>query len=121
MDVKNYLYNNLDLIHRVINYLRLKLPNLKYTDQILEKCFVTKLALPENLSPLKIAGDGNCLYNSFSKTYFNDEKYFYIFKLCSIFILFEYEIFFKRLMICNKYTYSLENFIRVEIENGVLN
>ena len=111
VDVKKYLYDNIDLIHRVINYLRLKLPNLIYTDQILEKCFVSKLALPENLLPLKIAGDGNCLYNSFAKIYFNDEKYYYIIKLCSIFILFEYEIFFKYLMIRFLYSYTFKKFI----------
>ena len=110
-DVKNYVNNNSDFLKRIINNLRSKEPNLNFQDQKLDMLFVSKLALPENLLPLKVSGDGNCLYNSFSKTYFNDEKYFYIFKLCSIFILFEYEIFFKRLMICNKYTYSLENFI----------
>ena len=61
--------------------------------------------------PLKIAGDGNCLYNSFAKIYFNDEKYYYIIKLCSIFILFEYEIFFKYLMIRFLYSYTFKKFI----------
>ncbi|RNA13643.1 hypothetical protein BpHYR1_025982 [Brachionus plicatilis] len=39
--------------------------------------------------------DGNCLYNSFAILYFGVEDLFYLFKLISFYVFFEYEAFFR--------------------------
>jgi hypothetical protein len=64
------------------------------TDTVYDK-YNYILGIEDHFYPVYCSGDGNCLYNSISKILFGNETKNILIKLCSIFILFEYEEFFQ--------------------------
>jgi hypothetical protein len=69
------------------------------------------LNLNEDLYPVYNSSNGNCLYNSISILLFGNEDFFFIIKICSIFILFEYEFFFKHVIHAFDREVTFEKFI----------
>jgi len=55
-------------------------------------------SISKNLVVARTTGDGNCLYNSISISLFGNEYYALDLKLCAVFIFFEYENYFKRVL-----------------------
>ena len=78
------------------------------------------MCLSNELFPILSKPDGNCLYNSISKIILKDENYFFIIKLCSIFVMLEYEHFFTNLMKHQSfdYTYSFKEFIEKTVNKN---
>ena len=69
------------------------------------------LGIEDHFFPVYCTGDGNCLYNSISKILFGNESKNILIKLCSIFILFEYEEFFQNFSKNQNYDNTLNQFI----------
>ena len=55
---------------------------------------------------------GNCLYNTFSLLYFGDEIFYYIIKICSIFMIIENKDFFQHVLKTLKYEINFERLIK---------
>ena len=97
---------------KLIDILRKIYPTSDYVGQNYYAKYKKQLQLPDELFPIFNTGNGNCLYNSISLILFGEEKYFFIIKLCSIFVLIDREIVFNNLLKLLKYGYSLSTFIK---------
>lgn len=110
-NIKKCILEMKDLFKKIIIELREIKTYVPYSNQKVYEIFKQKLGLEDNLFPIHSKEDGNCLYNSLALLLFSDESFYFIIKLCSIFILIDYENYFKSLMINMKYEYSFEEFL----------
>ncbi|CAF1098805.1 unnamed protein product [Brachionus calyciflorus] len=65
-----------------------------------------------NFKPISVPKDGNCFYESLSILYFGSRELFFLFKLGSIFTIFENEYFFIDILNGLKYEFNLEKLIQ---------
>ena len=79
------------ILNESVNYIR-GLTQLSYTNihSIYEEYEGAFKNQSFRLIPVNSNADGNCLYNTFSLLFFNNQKYYFIFKLLSIYLLHEY-------------------------------
>lgn len=61
--------------------------------------------------PIETEGDGNCLYKAISLSIIGDQNYFSLIKLSVIFILFEYEDYFRNILNHTSPEYSFEKLV----------
>jgi len=131
--IKNQFLANKDMFSKVISEIRLIEPNTVFSGQPISKIeenFKKILQLNENLFAVNSTGDGSCLYHSISLILFGSENFSFLIKLCSIFMLFENEDYFRKvsfnatgltfenliLSSCKKYQYGNNlNIISIEI------
>ena len=69
--------------------------------------------------PLRNASDGNCLYNAVSLYLRGIQDDSFRLKLASIFIILEYEVFFRSFIISKGFNFTYENFILNTAKIGV--
>lgn len=118
--IRGYLFTNQFLYKQAIQEFRDKKEIFMFGNVLKE---AEKNFLPEGFflyKPVITTGDGNCLYNAVSQCLFGDESKQNIIRSCHLFIIFEYEDYFreiyKRYQICNKN--SFEEFI---VQNARMN
>jgi len=85
--IRNVFFDNRNLLNKSVNYLR-NLSQYSYGD--LHPIFEEYIHVSDQFVPVNSIANGNCLYNTFSLLFFNNQIYFFIFKLLSIFIICEY-------------------------------
>lgn len=86
--------------------------NSVYTGQNYYADFKEALKLEDHMFPIHNKPDGNCLYNSLSLILFGNEEFYFIVKLCTIFVLIKNSSFFKELMRLFCYEYKFETFVQ---------
>jgi hypothetical protein len=113
--LKNKFSENEMLFKNLIDKIKNIVPKTDYNGQCFYQESKESLNLTNDLFPINNTDDpkdyGNCLYNTFSLILFGVEEFFFIIKLCSIFVLLENEDFFKKVMKTLKYEYSFEKLI----------
>ena len=85
--VRNVFSDNRNLLNKSVKYLR-SLSQYSYGN--LHPIFEEYTHLSDILVPVNSVANGNCLYNTFSLLFFNNQTYFFIFKLLSLFMICEY-------------------------------
>ena len=65
-----------------------------------------RLQLDEHLRAIYSTGNGNCYYNSLSYIFFGDEQLWFIIKICSVYILFKNETYFRESSISFEVTFE---------------
>jgi hypothetical protein len=88
--IANVFIKNKNILQKTIIYLRKLDQNLfnKKTHTICED--YSKAFVSQGYAPVNSSTDGNCLYNSFSMLFFQDQSFYFIYKLLSLFIMFDY-------------------------------
>jgi hypothetical protein len=88
--IANVFIKNKNILQKTIIYLRKLDQNLfnKKTHTIYED--YSKAFVSQGYAPVNSSTDGNCLYNSFSMLFFQDQSFYFIYKLLSLFIMFDY-------------------------------
>ena len=111
--IKNKLVLNQQLIKNIITKIREIIPFRFYDEQKVENNFIKLLSLSEKFIPIVCRADGNCLYNALSIIYFGskNENLFFILKICSLFIFFEYIEFFEHVLKNLKYQFSFRKMV----------
>lgn len=116
--IKNYIYENKPLIIELVTNLREYLFKIKTSTKIIDTDFdYIKNIYNINCNILKTNGDGNCLYNAISLILCGNESLFSYIKLSMVFILFEYEDFFK--LMFKTFCYN-ETFKQLVIQSSTL-
>ena len=94
------------------NYLRNIKQSIVYSGQNLDesRCFsiIVELFNLNGFVPIRTLGDGNCFYRSISTLLFGTDKYYYLVKIGSIFMLLEYRELFSNIVTKHYYVESYE-------------
>ena len=116
--IRRVFDSNKDFLHFIISQIRELHPTIFFSNQLFSFEYKKLLKLPDNYYPLTNIGDGNCLYSAISCFYSPDtsspssfQKYFFIFKLCSLFILLEFENIFSKVLEKNNYDFDFDSFL----------
>ncbi len=90
--VKKKFLDYRDLLNRLTEELRSIEPNTVYSGQEIISRYVyfkKRLQLDDHLNAVFSTGDGSCFYNSLAHIILGDEEFYFVIKICSIFMLLE--------------------------------
>ncbi|CAF1020572.1 unnamed protein product [Brachionus calyciflorus] len=108
--ISNYIKNNGDFMISMVKYFRsihgICYFNSNYYD-VSHGSVLKKWNCHHGIC-LQTTGDGNCLYNSLSLALFGNESYSKNIKLCMVFIILEYEEYFRNLVQSFQYAEGYE-------------
>ena len=94
--------DNKNLIGKSINLIRnrklLKTTNDKIQIDVSFREILELNNIDNDFIAVKTTGDGNCIYRSLPTILYQTEKYFKFIKLCHLFLLNEYNFYFRRLI-----------------------
>jgi hypothetical protein len=118
--VSKYLKDNrLQFVHLVKN-MRCIIGNFVSENQILDNSFNYILCkYSYNCKSINTSRDGNCLYHAISLALLGNESISYRIKLAMIFIIFEYEEYFRKLVTEFAYVQSFENMVLKSAKLGI--
>ena len=97
---EKYLENKI-LLNKLTEELMTIEPTTSYSGQTQDevyKSYEKRLQLEEHFKAIFSTGNGNCCYNSLSYLLFGNEQFWFIIKICSVFMLFENELYFVQIM-----------------------
>ena len=101
--IKKHLYKNKELLEEFISNIKQYDDISKYRNQ--EIYFNSKLALSlsDQFIPVHCESDGNCLFRAIALLLFADQKFYFVVKLLSIYVILSNEFLFKSIIKVNGY------------------
>jgi hypothetical protein len=120
-EIKNIVFQNYSELNKTKQFLRGIKDMWLYKDQTIDNDYKILMQLNDlehKFQALTVPKDGNCFYNSLSLFYFGTTTYFYIFKICLLYVLVENEQIIQNFLKKRcKYTHeeyleSLENSVK---------
>ena len=119
-EIKDILLKNQSVLESTKEYLRSINEMTIYKDQSIDCNFKTLMQLNDLDSDFRavcVPSDGNCFYNALSSFYFGSAEYFYVFKICAIYVCIENEEIIKDYLLTSA-AYSLKDYL-TSIEKSV--
>lgn len=94
-------------------------PNVYYTNEIIDSNCDFILNYTTNAYAIQTTADGNCLFHAISIALFGNESQTYNIKLCTAFIIYDNQEFFRRVLQADGNVYTIEKMIEETAQFGI--
>ena len=113
-DIKTLLSKNNSIIKKAVNFLRAITDySIQHIDDLVDRDYLTIIHLNdlEGSISKSVEKDGNCFYRAIAEILLGSEKYYYIVKICILFILLDNKETMSEILLANSNQISLEEII----------